>query len=50
MGNCALPGAVTLQYIYDTGRRDEAHWVGMQQLAKPERISAALQATTVGSW
>jgi hypothetical protein len=45
----ALPDAATLQYIFDIGRRDAAHWVGMQQLATPERIVAALQATTVDS-
>ncbi len=45
----SIPDQATLQYIYDTGRRDAAHWVTSQQLATPERAAAALQATAVAS-
>lgn len=45
----SIPDHATLQYLYDTGRRDAAHWAATQQLAPPERITAALLATTVAS-
>jgi len=45
----SIPDHATLQYLYDTGRRDAAHWAATQQLAPPDRITAALQATSVAS-
>lgn len=44
-----IPDDATLQFIYDTGRRDAAHWVSLQQILPTADIIHALHATSVAS-
>jgi hypothetical protein len=45
----AVPDTATLQYLFDAGRQDAAHWVTQQQLAQPRQIRRALLDTAVSA-